>query len=265
MTSSAELLEIAIQIANSAGKLLLDRPTNFQLQEKSGALDFATQKDHESEALIVSSIKTLRPGDGIIGEEGSNQTSTTGYTWIIDPIDGTVNYLYGLPGWCISIAVQDEIGTIVGVVHAPSINLTWSARRGEGAFCNDREIRCNNPVQLSRALVGTGFAYDISARSSQGNFFNNLISKIRDIRRMGACAVDICQVASGSLDAHFEAGVNLWDFAAASLIATESGAKFLAVSGVPDGEKHFVLVAGPSLYEELGAEIIAQGGQISAI
>ena len=265
MTSSAELLEIAIQIANSAGKLLLDRPTNFQMQEKSSALDFATQKDHESEALIVSSIKTLRPGDGIIGEEGSNLKSTTGYTWIIDPIDGTVNYLYGLPGWCISIAVQDEFGTIVGVVHAPSINQTWSARRGEGAFCNGKEIRCNEPVQLNLALVGTGFAYDISARTSQGEFFNTLISKIRDIRRMGACAVDICQVASGSLDAHFEAGVNLWDFAAASLIATESGAKFLAVSGVPDGEKHFVLVAGPSLYEELGREIIAQGGQISAI
>ena len=265
MTSSAELLEIAIQIANSAGKLLLDRPSNFQMQEKSSALDFATQKDHESEALIVSSIKTLRPGDGIIGEEGSNLKSTTGYTWIIDPIDGTVNYLYGLPGWCISIAVQDEFGTIVGVVHAPSINQTWSARRGEGAFCNGKEIRCNEPVQLNLALVGTGFAYDISARTSQGEFFNTLISKIRDIRRMGACAVDICQVASGSLDAHFEAGVNLWDFAAASLIATESGAKFLAVSGVPDGEKHFVLVAGPSLYEELGAEIIAQGGQISAI
>jgi myo-inositol-1(or 4)-monophosphatase len=176
-----------------------------------------------------------------------------------------VNYLYGLPGWCISIAVQDEFGTIVGVVHAPSINQTWSARRGAGAFCNGKEIRCNEPVQLSRALVGTGFAYDISARTSQGKFFNNLISKIRDVRRMGACAADICQVASGSLDAHFEAGVNLWDFAAASLIATESGAKFLAVSGVPDGEKHFVLVAGPSLYEELGGEIIAQGGQISAI
>ncbi len=265
MTTEAKLLNIALEIAKSAGDLLLKRPTNFQLQEKSSSLDFATQKDHESEELIVGSIKELRPGDGIIGEEGANQESRTGITWIIDPIDGTVNYLYGLPGWCISIAIQDEKGTLAGVVHAPSLNLTWSAIRGQGSFCNGEPIRCNDSVPLNRALIGTGFSYDIGARSKQGEFIKYLVPKVRDIRRMGACAADICQVASGALDAHFEAGVNLWDFAAASLIANEAGAKFLAVSGVPDGEKHFVLVAGPDLYRELGAEIIAHGGWISAI
>ncbi|MFM8205868.1 MAG: inositol monophosphatase family protein [Actinomycetales bacterium] len=265
MTLEAELLRIAVEIANSAGNLLLQRPSNFQLQEKSGALDFATQRDHESEELIVRSIKEIRPGDGIIGEEGTNQVSTTGFTWIIDPIDGTVNYLYGLPGWCISIAIQDENETVVGVVHAPSLNLTWTAIRGQGAFCNGERIGCNESVPLDRALIGTGFAYDISARTKQGEFLKYLIPKVRDLRRLGACAADICQVASGALDAHFEAGVNLWDFAAASLIAREAGAKFLAVAGVPEGEKHFVLVAGPDLYRELGAEIIAQGGWISAI
>ena len=265
MTTEAHLLKIALEIAQSAGNLLLQRPTNFQLQEKSGALDFATQKDHESEELIVKSIRELRPGDGIIGEEGANQESSTGFTWIIDPIDGTVNYLYGLPGWCISIAIEDKNGTLVGVVHAPSLNLTWSAMRGQGSFCNGEPIRCNYSVPLNRALIGTGFSYDIGARSKQGEFIKYLVAKVRDFRRMGACAADICQVASGALDAHFEAGVNLWDFAAASLIAREAGAKFLAVSGVPDGDKHFVLVAGPDLYRELGAEIIAHGGWISAI
>lgn len=259
MTSSAQLLELAEEIAKKAGELLMSRPSNFELDQKSGVLDFATQMDHESEKLIVAAILAARPDDSIIGEEGSDRVGTSGYTWVIDPIDGTVNYLYGIPGWCISIAVKDSEGYLVGVVHAPSFAMTWSARRGGGATCNGKPLRCNEPVALDRALIATGFAYDVERRKPQAEFIKELLPKIRDVRRMGACAVDICMVASGSVDAHFEAGVNEWDYAAAGLIASEAGAKFAFKKGIWDGEKYFVLTAGPSLFRAL-AEALAPHG-----
>jgi myo-inositol-1(or 4)-monophosphatase len=259
MTSSGELLELAEQIAKKAGELLMSRPTNFELDQKSGVLDFATQMDHESEKLIVSEILAARPDDSIIGEEGANRKGSSGYTWVIDPIDGTVNYLYGIPGWCISIAIKDEGGYLVGVVHAPSFSMTWSARRGAGATCNGKPLRCNEPVELNRALIATGFAYDIERRKPQAKFIAELLPQIRDVRRMGACAVDVCMVASGSVDAHFEAGVNEWDYAAAGLIASEAGAKFSYLKGIWDGEKYFVLTAGPSLFASLSKALAPYG------
>ena len=259
MTSSGELLELAEQIAKKAGELLMSRPTNFELDQKSGVLDFATQMDHESEKLIVSEILAARPDDSIIGEEGANRKGSSGYTWVIDPIDGTVNYLYGIPGWCISIAIKDEVSYLVGVVHVPSFAMTWSARRGAGATCNGKPLRCNEPVELNRALIATGFAYDIERRKPQAKFIAELLPQIRDVRRMGACAVDICMVASGSVDAHFEAGVNEWDYAAAGLIASEAGAKFSYLKGIWDGEKYFVLTAGPSLFASLAKALAPHG------
>lgn len=259
MTSSGELLELAEQIAKKAGELLMSRPTNFELDQKSGVLDFATQMDHESEKLIVSEILAARPDDSIIGEEGANRKGSSGYTWVIDPIDGTVNYLYGIPGWCVSIAIKDEGGYLVGVVHVPSFAMTWSARRGGGATCNGKPLRCNEPVELNRALIATGFAYDIERRKPQAKFIAELLPQIRDVRRMGACAVDICMVASGSVDAHFEAGVNEWDYAAAGLIASEAGAKFSYLKGIWDGEKYFVLTAGPSLFASLAKALAPYG------
>jgi len=259
MTSSGELLELAEQIAKKAGELLMSRPTNFELDQKSGVLDFATQMDHESEKLIVSEILAARPDDSIIGEEGANRKGSSGYTWVIDPIDGTVNYLYGIPGWCISIAIKDEVSYLVGVVHVPSFAMTWSARRGGGATCNGKPLRCNEPVELNRALIATGFAYDIERRKPQAKFIAELLPQIRDVRRMGACAVDICMVASGSVDAHFEAGVNEWDYVAAGLIASEAGAKFSYLKGIWDGEKYFVLTAGPSLFASLAKALAPHG------
>jgi myo-inositol-1(or 4)-monophosphatase len=259
MTSSQQLLLLAEEIALKAGDLLMQRPTNFKLDEKSGVLDFATQMDHESEKLIVEAILKARPDDGIIGEEGASRTGTSGYTWVIDPIDGTVNYLYGIPGWCISIAIKDDVGRLVGVVHSPTLQKTWKATRGGGSFCNDLPIQCNEPVPLNRALVATGFAYDIERRKPQAAFIENLLPKIRDVRRIGACAVDICLVASGFVDAHYEAGVNEWDFAAAALIAEEAGARFRNIESIWNGEKHFVLTAGPSLFATLAEELAPHG------
>ncbi|MEY2841347.1 MAG: hypothetical protein RLY74_488 [Actinomycetota bacterium] len=265
MTAIVELRDIALKIAQEAGDLLLNRPDIFDLSEKSGALDFATQMDKASENLITELIREIRPNDSILGEEGANKTGKSEFTWVIDPIDGTVNYLYGVPGWCVSIAVKQGDIVVAGVVHAPTVGKTWSAVLDHGAECNGSIIKCNEPIPLSKALIGTGFSYDLQSRVVQGEIFNQLITRIRDFRRLGACAVDICMVASGILDAYYEVGVYEWDFAAAGLIARESGAKFLAVPAIPSGSQHFVLVAGPSLYGELGQEMISDGRWIKAI
>ena len=140
MNDGEQILKLALNIARQAGELLTDRPASWNLTVKSTAIDIATQMDLASEKLIVDAILAARPGDGIIGEEGANRTGTSGLTWVIDPVDGTVNYFYGLPGWSISIAVKDESGTLVGVVHSPTTNSTWYASRGSGAFLNDVTI-----------------------------------------------------------------------------------------------------------------------------
>ncbi len=257
MSLAIEVLNLAESIALKAGSLLVNRPSKFDLDEKSGVFDFATQMDHESEKLIVSEILAARPDDGLIGEEGANRDSKSGVTWVIDPIDGTVNYLYDIPGWCISIAAKDKDGGLAGVVYSPATQSLWKAHRGGGAFLNGHLIKCNGPVAINRALVGSGFAYDLEKRKIQAALIARLLPEIRDLRRLGACAVDICHVASGSLDAYFEAGVNEWDYAAAGLIATEAGAMISIDKGIWNGEKNMVIVAGPALHPALSAQIRA--------
>jgi len=257
MSLAIELLNLAESIALKAGSLLVNRPSKFDLDEKSGVFDFATQMDHESEKLIVSEILAARPDDGLIGEEGANRESKSGVTWVIDPIDGTVNYLYDIPGWCISIAAKDKDAGLAGVVYSPATQSLWKAHRGGGAFLNGNLIKCNDPVALNRALVGSGFAYDLEKRKIQAALIARLLPEIRDLRRLGACAVDMCHVASGSLDAYFEAGVNEWDYAAAGLIATEAGAMISIDTGIWNGEKNMVIVAGPALHPALSAQIRA--------
>jgi myo-inositol-1(or 4)-monophosphatase len=241
----SELLALALGIAEQAGELLLKRPLTFEVTSKSVAIDIATQMDRDSEKFIVDSLLTARPDDGIIGEEGSARPSSSGITWVIDPIDGTVNYLYGLPGWSVSIAAKDSEGVLIGVVHSPTIRSTWTATRGGGAFFNTKSIRCNDPVSLDRALIGTGFVYDVSKRPSQGKVVAALLPQVRDIRRMGSAAVDICYVAMGAFDGYFEIGLMEWDVAAASLVASEAGA--LISTNLEDR----TCCAGSSLYPQL--------------
>ena len=247
---SAELLKLAESVARATGALLMNRPESFTLTEKSSAVDFATQMDKAAEEMIVSKLLAARPDDGIIAEEGSARDSKSGITWVIDPIDGTVNYLYGLPGWNISIAAKDQQGVVVGVVFAPTLNGFWSAIRGQGATYNGKKIRCNDPVSLDRALIATGFAYDLTLRIGQGQAMANLLPKIRDLRRNGAAAVDLCYVAMGAVDAYFESSLKEWDLAAGGLIASEAGATLSGrLGGAPDGE--LVICAGPALHSLL--------------
>jgi myo-inositol-1(or 4)-monophosphatase len=228
----------------------MNRPASFTFTEKSSAVDFATQMDKQAEELIVKQLLTYRPDDGIIAEEGSAKESKSGITWVIDPLDGTVNYLYGLPGWNVSIAAKDKDGVVVGVVNAPSIDGFWSGIRGGGATYNGVKIKCNDPVELGKALLGTGFAYDLNLRVSQGETMAKLLPRIRDLRRNGAAAVDLCYVAMGALDGYFESSLNEWDHAAGGLIAIEAGA---VVSGRGGGAPNsdLVVCAGPALHAQL--------------
>ena len=252
MTDINQLLELALKIAREAGDLLVNRPASWDLTVKSTAIDIATQMDLASEKLIVKSILTARPDDGIIGEEGTSRPSKSGVTWVIDPVDGTVNYFYGLPGWAISIAAKDENGTLVGVVHSPTVNSTWHASKGGGAFLNDVKIACNNPVELNRALISSGFAYDVRDRVEQLKIVNALLPQIRDLRRIGSAAADICHVATGLVDGYFETGLHEWDLAAAELVAREAGA---VVTTRAWHGLNLTVAAGAHLYEALNAHI----------
>jgi len=248
-----DLLELAQRIGAEAGALLMDRPLAFEIESKSTAIDIATQMDTKAEKFIVQSLLAARPDDGIIGEEGSSVASKSGITWVIDPLDGTVNYFYGLPGWNVSIAAKDSEGVIVGVVTAPTINSTWWATRGGGAFYNGKAIKCNDPVQVDRALLATGFQYDVADRVSQLEDFAKLVPVVRDMRRNGAAAVDLCHVAMGALDGYYEAGLKEWDWSAGGLVATEAGATFKKYG---EGPMQISMVAGPYLHAQL-QEILA--------
>ncbi len=249
-----DLLDLATSVALQAGLTLLERPATFEVSSKSVAIDIATQMDKASEKFIVESLLAARPDDGIIGEEGASRVSTSGVTWVIDPVDGTVNYLYGIPGWSISIAAKvlpgfwpqvREEEVVAGIVHAPTLDSTWTGLVGGGASFNGARIYCNDPIPLELALIGTGFAYDVKKRAEQGRVIAALLPRIRDLRRMGSAAVDICNVAMGRFDGYFEQGLMEWDMAAASLIAREAGAIFtVSRAGV-------VVCAGRGLHHQL--------------
>ncbi len=247
--SPEDLLALALRIAKEAGDMLMKRPETFDISVKSTAIDFATQMDLASEKHIVSALLAARPNDGIIGEEGASRPSTSGITWVIDPVDGTVNYLYAVPGWNVSIGAKDESGRLVGVVHAPTVNSTWSAIRGKGAWFNGAPITCNDPISLDRALIGTGFAYDVSDRVEQGRILASLLPQIRDLRRMGSAAVDLCYVAMGTFDGYYELGLKEWDAAAGALIAQEAG----AIVSVTEGD--VTICAGPTLHPQLARAV----------
>ena len=248
MSDKERLLYLALRVGKKAAELLMQRPDVLEVSTKSSDVDIVTQMDKASEALIVSSILSERPDDGIIGEEGADRESTSGITWVIDPLDGTVNYFYGIPGWNVSIAAKDQDGVLAGVVASPTLNSTWWATRGGGAFHNGKKLSCNDPVELNRTMLATGFAYESEKRALQLQFINTLLPQIRDIRRVGAAAVDLSFVGAGNVDAYFESGLNEWDVAAGGLIAQEAGA---TVSQHHIGGQNFTLAAGPHLHQIL--------------
>ncbi len=243
------LLEVALDAATQAAAFLVDkRPARvYVAATKSSPTDVVTEMDRAAERMIVGLIKERRPHDGVLGEEGADRPGSTGVRWLVDPIDGTVNYLYGLPGWSISIGAEVDGIVRVGVVAVPTFGKTYTGRQGQGAFCNGEAIQCNPAPELGEALVGTGFGYEARRREHQAAVIHQLLPMVRDIRRFGSCAADLCALASGSLDVYFERGTQPWDFAAGALIAREAGARVEGMRGALPSEE-MVLAAPPGLF-----------------
>ncbi len=207
-----DLLARARSAAQAAASMLLERPADLQTESKTTATDAVTIMDKRSEALLVELLLDGRPDDGILGEEGSDRIGTSGYRWVIDPIDGTVNYLYGLPGWSVCVGLEYQGAPVVGVVAVPTHGVTYFAVAGQGAFewfegAHEAVPLVPSTVsELAFALTGTGFGYASSRRAGQARVLTHLLPELRDIRRTGSAAVDICWVAAGKLDAYFEKG-----------------------------------------------------------
>ncbi|WP_277441369.1 inositol monophosphatase family protein [Streptomyces sp. SPB162] len=249
---STELLEIALEAARKAGELLrTGRPADLGVAAtKSSPIDVVTEMDLAAEKLITELIAEHRPDDGFLGEEGTESTGTSGVRWIIDPLDGTVNYLYGLPAWSVSIAAERDGETVVGVVEAPMRGETYRAVLGQGAFVNDVPARPRPVPEFAHALVGTGFGYLTERRVAQAEVVRTLLPKVRDIRRGGSAAIDLCDVGCGRLDAYYERGLNPWDFAAGALFAREAGVRTGGRPGQP-ASNELTVAAGPGLFETL--------------
>jgi myo-inositol-1(or 4)-monophosphatase len=283
--ASAALLDLARDIALRASEFTLDarRAGVSVAATKSTHTDIVTAVDRDTETLIRSFILDARPDDGIVGEEGVTHVGTSGVDWVVDPIDGTVNFLYGIPAWAVSIAVVEGAGgasggaggaaggggaafeaglggsTLAGVVVNPVTGELFEASAGGGArLTGGRELVVNPGVSLGSALVGTGFGYSAERRREQAEVLLELLPKVRDIRRIGSAALDLCALAAGRLDAFYERGLNAWDHAAGALIAREAGALVGGPGGGPENGE-LLIAAAPGLYEELAAALREAG------
>lgn len=219
------LRRIAEDLARAAGDMALAgrRRGLVEVSTKSSPTDMVTEFDRASEAMIVEGLLASRPDDAIVGEEGASRPGTTGVEWCIDPIDGTSNFYFDLPTWAVSIGARDADGPLAGAVYAPALGEMYLAHRGGGATLNGSVISCRNNSDLADALVVTGFSYSPAERVRQSRRIPLMIDKIRDVRRFGAAAIDLCFVASGRADAYFEENLHWWDLVAGQLIVTEAG------------------------------------------
>ena len=249
---SDELLALACRLAVEAGDQALSgqRASATGLATKSSATDLVTVHDRAAEATIVAGLTAARPDDGIVGEEGTARPGTSGITWLVDPIDGTTNFVYGLPHWATSIAAADADGTLVGAVYVPALGELYAAARGRGATLDGRPIRCSDRDELALALVATGFGYVPSARVEQARLLTRVLGDVRDIRRLGSAAIDLCHVACGRVDAYYEAGLSPWDAAAGELIAREGGCRTGDFAGGPVDTAR-LLAATPAIFDGL--------------
>ena len=240
---------MAQRAAEVAGGLLLERfggPARG-VERKSSRTDLVSDADRDAEAAIEQILSAERPDDGLLAEEGSHSQTVSGRRWVVDPLDGTTNFLYGIPAWAVSIALEDAEGGALGVILDPLRGETFTAIRGRGASCNGEPIAVSGEERLDTALVATGFSYEASQRSAQAAVLAQVLPQVRDVRRVGAAALDLCWVAAGRLDAYYERGLKHWDWAAASLIVAEAGGELRWLEGEPRG-----LVAGtPQVVEGL--------------
>ena len=276
-----ELLAIALPIAREAATTArrMRAEAITDVETKSTRTDVVTTADRAVERQVVDALRAARPSDGVLGEEygeSSAAPEALGFSapsvgpgigsgtvrWILDPIDGTVNYLYGIPAYAVSLAAEVDGVVVAGVVINAATGDEWTATRGGGAWRAGRRLRCSDQTELAQTLLGTGFGYDAKRRAHQGAVVAQLITRVRDIRRIGAASLDLCAVGEGTLDAYFEKGLNPWDHAAGGLVATEAGAVVGGLSGAAPG-LDMVVAAPPALFGPLHdalVELDAAGG-----
>ena len=276
---AAALLALAVDLVRRAALLVIQaRPGALTMVEsKSTPTDPVTEADRAAERLVVAGLAAARPNDLVLGEEGGARpvastdiapllvspvasTGTAGdgpvVRWILDPIDGTVNFLYGLPEYAVSLAAEVEGVIVAGVVRNIATGDEWTAVRGAGAWRDGRRLSGSGATDLSRALIGTGFGYDSARRRRQAVVLAELLPEIRDIRRGGSAALDLCHAAEGQLDAFYEQGLNPWDRAAGGLIAEEAGLRVGGLRGAP-ASSAMTLAAPPGLYPALHDRLAA--------
>lgn len=251
-----QLESMALEIAQATGDLLVNqRPSVMAVNTKTSETDVVTAMDKAAEAFIIKKIKMQRPNDLFIGEEGTvnESTSPTNVEWIVDPIDGTVNYLYKHPIWSVSIGVKVDEITQVGVVHAPLLGETYLAVKNQGAYLINKtgreRIKISRDTTLGHTLVATGFSYESAKRKKHGQVILEISDKVRDFRRDGSAAIDLCMVGLGRVDAYFETGLHPWDYAAGALFVQEAGGITGGLEGEPlNGE--LAIASNSAVFEE---------------
>jgi myo-inositol-1(or 4)-monophosphatase len=243
--TTGELRALAESVARDAGALLREsfRGPELRIVSKSTPTDLVSEADHAAEHLIRERLAAARPDDGVLGEEGGDRRGTSGLRWVVDPLDGTINFLFGLPQWAVSIACEDDDGALVGVVYDPERNELFAAERGGPATLDGRPINGSTKEDLATALIGTGFGYDAEVRRAQAAVAARLLPQVRDIRRFGAAAIDLVWTACGRLDAYYEHGLNAWDLAAGALICQGAGLTVRHLD--PVGPSNPGVVVGP--------------------
>ena len=255
---------MAERTARRAGALLLDGTARARTEvgTKSTGTDMVTEMDRAAEALITDELLDARPDDGVLGEEGADHTGTSGVRWVVDPLDGTTNYLYGFPGFNVSIGAEVDGVALVGAVFDVVRQELFSAALGLGATRDAEPIRASDATDLAHALVGTGFSYEPERRRLQAQVLVEVLPRVRDIRRQGAAALDLCSVACGRLDAYYERGLAPWDLAAGGLIATEAGAEVTDFQG-NEPRAGAVVAAAPGVAEAL-RDVLREAGAATA-
>jgi myo-inositol-1(or 4)-monophosphatase len=257
---SPDDLELAERAARAAGAVLVERfggPAEG-LGHKTSDTDLVSDADRAAEEVIRQLLEAERPQDGLIAEEGSRHEAESGRRWVVDPLDGTVNFLYGIPHWAVSVAVEDGQGSAAGVVHDPVRDETFTATRGGGSRLNGWPIQVRERSELERAMIATGFSYQEERRAAQAGVAARLLPRVRDIRRAGAAALDLAWLAAGRLDGYYERGLSPWDWAAGRLIVTEAGGAVEEMSGEPLG----LVAAHPDLLGDL-AELVSSSPRSS--
>ena len=254
---AAEARALAIEAARQAGALLLElrRSPAAGIRSKSSATDLVSEADERAEAAIVAAIRSKRPDDAIVAEEGSGAQGTSGVSWYVDPLDGTINYLYGIPHWSVSICCADADGALAGVVFDPSRDELFSSARGGGAQLGDRPLRVGDKGDLASALVATGFGYVAAQRVIQGRIIANVIGEVRDVRRFGSAALDLSYVAAGRYDAYFESVDKPWDWMAGAMLVREAGGRVIELQPT-DSAFPRIIASGPYVHDDLLALLV---------